>query len=257
MTTDLSGDGTCGTLFLDIQGKETNANTYAQFGEEPPNIQKFDGYIAMVSYSPASYGFDEFAGVCFGFYEDAAGYFCSGVSARDDGPYFGHGVGYWTWTQEELDWFAEVEETWEEMLGNGYTEDEIILFMEMSGLYGDEYDVYSDEYIEQWNEWFESRRPIDSTLGARWNPAEYCDVTYEYTGADGVYDESCYGVETFNTMWAQPGEMATMEDAPFRFEGGYEAWSEFDDGCWTDEVFVKGATTLAAGAGAVLLASMY
>ena len=157
-------------------------------------------------------------------------------------------AGYWNWTEEEKAEMEAWKTEYENLVLEGYTDEEIDEYFEMQKM-AEEIDEYAEE-----------KESVDDFLArgfemnAEYNPAQYCESKYDEELGD-MSEEHCYGVEEFSGAWYQPYEAETYENN-FRFTAGMTAWA----GCEaanTEGIVMQGATALAAGATVVLLAATY
>jgi len=259
MTEITAADGLCNGLYMTITG-QTDMTEWAEWGFD---TKPFDGYqvgYAMILEDPLAAQDAQMS--CYGSYDDAWGYFCTGVfgSEANEGEYSIHGTGYWYYTEEELAEIAAYEAAMEE--GEGEYE-------EYEEYYGDYAEYEYEEYAEYYDaeaafiDWAMAGNPMDDDDLAWYEPASWCEPVFdEYYGEYG--SECVVGEDgTFIGSWFQPKESDSYEQN-FRLTGGMSGWSwcidganEADSGDFIGEWgAMDGAAALSAGATILAVASL-
>jgi len=153
----------CGSLAVTLAGGEILDFLLDNVSTAGANSQNSDGYMVSYVYSPVATD-----ATCFGFEEDSQGYFCIGAEILE-GYYTMHGAGYWNWTEEELAAMEEKEAEYNDLVEQGYSEEDIKAYYEMQEAAEDMGvdmigDVLEEDYNEEGEEWLSS---------ANWMQADY------------------------------------------------------------------------------------
>ena len=239
---DFSMEG-CANLVVTLAGGADAGSIWDAITSENMTMDGSDGYMASYVFSGVNP--DGGDATCFGFEEDEEGYFCIGAEINA-GAYVQHQAGYWNWTEEEKAEWAEAEAEYNNLVEQGYTDEEIEIYLEMNA--SAEVDDYEEE--ESVEEFIARGNP----MAADYVPAQFCESLYDEELGD-MSDEHCYGVEEFTGAWYQPYESETYE-GNFRFSAGMTAWAGCEANA-VEGVIMQGASALAAGAATVLLAAAY